>query len=49
MWYIAIAVMLAISMYVGYRLTIIVDKRLSDDQQPENRAASAKDDQSSQE
>ena len=31
MWYIAIIIMLIISIYVGYRLTLIMDRRLSDD------------------
>ena len=29
MWYIAIVIMLVISLYVAYRLTLVVDRRLS--------------------
>lgn len=32
MWYGIIAVMLSISMLVGFRLTMIMDKRLSDEE-----------------
>jgi hypothetical protein len=35
MWYGVIAVMLTISMVVGFRLTMIMDKRLSDDEEAE--------------
>jgi hypothetical protein len=36
MWYGVIAVMLTISMVVGFRLTMIMDKRLSDDEEAES-------------
>ncbi|WP_162902293.1 hypothetical protein [Facilibium subflavum] len=29
MWYITIAVMLAVSLYVGYRFTLYVDRKIS--------------------
>ncbi len=31
MWYIAICLMLAVSMYVGYRFTLYVDQKIDDD------------------
>lgn len=30
MWYITIIIMLAISMYIGYRFTLYVDKKVED-------------------
>jgi hypothetical protein len=36
MWYGVIAIMLTISMVVGFRLTMIMDKRLSDDEEAES-------------
>ena len=30
MWYIAVCLMLAVSLYVGYRFTLYVDKKIED-------------------